>query len=386
MKVSREILELVPYKPGKPIKETQREYGLENVHKLASNENPLGISPKVKAALAQVLEASVKGEEGGLHRYPDPSFYELIGTASRIWGVPRENISVGNGSNEIIDLLIRIYCEPGDAILTFDAAFVAYAVCAKAARAKVLTLAYGPDFQMDLESMAIALRERKEKERIRLVFLPNPNNPTGVLIPPAAVEKFLAEFGHDPDLLIVFDEAYSEFVRDPDYRSALDYFKTTPSRFSSVVVIRTLSKAYGLAGLRVGLLVAPLSVIDLFNRVRNPFNVNELAQVAAVAALQDKQFVQQSVELTWRGLDYFEKELEKMGLQTIKSQANFILFDTRRDVAKINELLLRRGVILRPVLNYGLKTHLRMSVGTERENQAAIAALKEILTEVPEQA
>lgn len=372
MKVSPEILSLVPYKPGKPIKETQREYGLSEVFKLASNENPLGISPKVKEALVNAL--------GELHRYPDPSFFELISLVSEQWGVPREKLSVGNGSNEIIDLLIRIYCAPGEAILTFDAAFVAYAVCAQAARVKNVVVPYEPDFRMDLQRLARTLRERREADRIRLVFLPNPNNPTGVYIPADEVHAFLKEFGNDPELLIVFDEAYTEFVRAKDYRSALDEMR----EFRSVVVIRTLSKAYALAGLRVGILAAPAEVIDLYNRVRNPFNVNELAQVAAVAALQDQAFVRKTVELTWQGLDYFAKELEKLGVPAVPSQANFVLFDTRRDVKALNEALLKKGVILRPVLNYGLKTHLRMSVGTETENRAAIRALGEILPTIPE--
>lgn len=372
MKVSPEIMNLVPYKPGKPIKETQREYGLDQVFKLASNENPLGISPKVKEALV--------GAMGELHRYPDPSFYELITLVSELWKVPREKLSVGNGSNEIIDLLIRIYCAPGESILTFDAAFVAYAVCAQAARVRNIVVPYENDFRMDLGRMAKVLRERKESDRIRLVFLPNPNNPTGVYIPAPEVTAFLKEFGNDPDLLIIFDEAYTEFVRATDYRSALEDMKD----FKSVVVIRTLSKAYALAGLRVGILAAPVEVIDLYNRVRNPFNVNELAQVAAIAALQDRAFVRKTVELTWQGLDYFAKELEKLGVPPVPSQANFVLFDTRRDVKALNEALLKKGVILRPVLNYGLKTHLRMSVGTEGENRAAIAALAQVLPTIPE--
>lgn len=372
MKVSSEILNLVPYKTGKPIKETQREYGLQQVYKLASNENPLGISPAVKAALISAMD--------DLHRYPDPSCYELIQTVSSVWSVPKENISVGNGSNEIIDLLIRIYCEPGDAVLTFDAAFVAYSVCAQAARVKPLTVPYESDFRMDLGKMAQVLRERKTKDRIRLVFLPNPNNPTGVYIPETEVRAFLKEFGNDPELMIVFDEAYTEFVRAKDCPAALDLMR----EFQSVVVVRTLSKAYALAGLRVGILVARPAVIDLFNRVRNPFNVNELAQVAAVAALRDQDFVRKTVEMTWQGLDYFQKELEKLKVAVVPSQANFVLFDTHRDVAQLNEALLKRGVILRPVGNYGLKTHLRMSVGTPEENQAAIRALQEVLPLIPE--
>lgn len=372
MKVSTEILNLVPYKTGKPISEVQREYGLKEVYKLASNENPMGISPAVLTAL--------QGALGGLHRYPDPAFYDLLSVVSGLWKMPREQLSVGNGSNEIIDLLIRIYCAPGEAIITYDAAFVAYAVCAQAARVKNIVVPYEAGFRMDLQRLAKVLRERKESDKIRLVFLPNPNNPTGVYIPAVEVDAFLKEFGNDPDLLIVFDEAYTEFVRAADHRSALDEMK----EFKSTVVVRTLSKAYALAGLRVGILAAPIEVVDLYNRVRNPFNVNELAQVAAVAALQDQAFVRKTVEMTWQGLDYFAKELEKLKVPPVPSQANFVLFDTRRDAKLVNEALLQRGVILRPVLNYGLKTHLRMSVGTMIENQAAIHALAEVLPGIAE--
>lgn len=373
MKVSAEILNLVPYKPGKPIAETQREYGLKEVYKLASNENPLGISPNVKEAIRLHTE--------NLARYPDPSCFELTQTVSKLWNFPQNNIAVGNGSNEIIDLLIRIYCEPGDSILTFDAAFVAYAVCAQAARARTLTIPYEAGFSMDLKKMAAYLRANLEKEKIRIVFLPNPNNPTGVYIPHGEISEFLEEFGNNPDLLVVFDEAYTEFVRAKDYRTAMDDVRA----YKNVISIRTLSKAYGLAGLRVGLLLAHNEVIDLYNRVRNPFNVNELAQVAAVAALQDHEFVRKTVELTWQGLDYLTAELQNMGLEVTPSQANFVLVDLKdslkgRTIPEINEALLRKGVILRPVLNYGLKTHLRISVGLPTENKFAVAALKEVLS------
>lgn len=367
MRVSPEIMSLVPYKPGKPISETQREYGLTKVYKLASNENPLGISPRVKEAISKHTD--------DLFRYPDPSCFELTKVVSKLWNFPQAQIAVGNGSNEIIDLLIRIYCEPGDAVLSFDHSFVAYTVCAQAARARSLTVPVGPRFEMDLQKMALYLRENRKDEKIRIVFLPNPNNPTGVYIPAAEVQKFLQEFGNDPELLIVFDEAYNEFVRATDYRAAIDDVRA----YKNVIAVRTLSKAYGLAGLRVGLLLASPDVIDLYNRVRNPFNVNELAQVAAVAALQDGEFVKKSVELTWQGLDYLSAELQNLGLDVIPSQGNFVLVDLKRSIPEVNEALLRRGVILRPVMNYGLKTYMRISVGLPEENQFAIKALKEVL-------
>lgn len=367
MKVSPEIESLVPYVAGKPIGETQKQYGLTEVVKLASNENPLGISPKVKQAMMTALEE--------IHRYPDAGFVDLLKTIEQVWKVPMRQLTVGNGSNELIDLLIRVFCEPGDAILSFQYSFVAYGICAQAARVKNLTIPVGPNFEMDLEKMAEKLRARKD--RIKMVFLANPNNPTGVYIPFSKVKKFLDEFGNDPDLLIVFDEAYAEFVREKDSAPMLQHFQ----QWQNVAVVRTLSKAYGLAGLRVGILAGPSSVVDFLNRVRNPFNVNHLAQAAAIAALQDSAFVQKVVQLTWEGLDYLGKELEKMGLKVITSNANFILFDSGRDVRKLNEQLLSRGVILRPVLNYGLPGYLRISCGTMDENRKAVKVLKEILAD-----
>lgn len=367
MKVSREILQLVPYTPGKPISETQREFGLKTVHKLASNENAFGYSPKVRQALMEAMER--------LNRYPDPACYDLVGTISQLWPVPRSMVAVGNGSNEIIDILIRIFCEPGDAILSFAGSFIAYNICARAARARPLIVPHEEDFALRLEKMAEFLRQRKKEDRIRLVFIPNPNNPTGVYIPKAEVEAFLKEFGRDPDLLVIFDEAYTEFVRAEDNSSVLGRLK----EFPSAVVLRTLSKTYGLAGLRVGILLASEEIIGLFHRVRNPFNVNELAQVAAAAALKDQDFVKQVVQATWKGLDYLTGELKNLGMPVIPSQANFLLFDTLRDARAVNEALLRRGVILRPVLNYGYPRHLRITSGTEVENRAAIEALTAVL-------
>ncbi|MFN7453610.1 MAG: histidinol-phosphate transaminase [Pseudobdellovibrionaceae bacterium] len=370
MKVSSEILSLVPYKPGKPISEAQREYGLQSVIKLASNENPLGPSPKALSAVEKALKNQ--------HLYPDPSCYELVQLVSQKWSISTKNVAIGNGSNEIIDLLIRIFCAPGEAILTSKAAFVAYQVCAQAARVKRFFTPLKPDFTLDLEAMAQFLLENPERGQVRIVFIPNPNNPTGTYVGRDSVEQFLRKVKNVPDLLIVFDEAYNEFVRAQDYSSAQEFM----TQFPNVIVIRTFSKAYGLAGFRLGVLLAPEFVIDLFNRVRNPFNVNDLAQVAAVAALSDEDFLRRTQQVTWDGLDQIYQGLNELGLKYVPSQGNFVLFDTQRDVVQVNEALLKRGVILRPVLNYGFQTHMRMSVGTQEENQKALQALREVLKEV----
>jgi len=370
VKVSSEILSLVPYKTGKPISEAQREYGLKSVVKLASNENPLGPSPKA----IEAVEKALKNQ----NLYPDPSCYELVHLISQKWSISSKKVAIGNGSNEIIDLLIRIFCEPGEAILTSKAAFVAYQVCAQAARVQRFFTPLKLDFTLDLEAMAQFLVESPDKGRVRIVFIPNPNNPTGSYVGREAVRQFLEKVKDLPDLLIVFDEAYNEFVRAKDYSSAQDFM----TQFPNVLVIRTFSKAYGLAGFRLGVLLAPDFVVDLFNRVRNPFNVNDLAQVAARAALSDDDFLKRTQEVTWLGLDQIYQGLNDLGLKYVPSQGNFVLFDTQRDVVQVNEALLKRGVILRPVMNYGFQTHMRMSVGTHEENQKALQALLEVLKEV----
>lgn len=370
MKISPEILNLVPYKPGKPISETQREYGLKTVYKLASNENPLGPSPKALAAVRHALEHQ--------NLYPDPSHYELLQTLSKEWGFPTKQLAIGNGSDELIDLLTRIYCEPGDGVLTSAAAFNAYEVSAPANRAVIHKIPMLAGYKFDLPAIADYFLSHPEK-KIRLIFVSNPNNPTGTYVPRTEVEAFLEKLGNRDDVMIIFDEAYNEFVRAADYASAQNYIP----RYKNLIVLRTFSKIYGLAGFRLGAMIAPPEVVEVYNRVRKPFNVNDLAQVAANAALQDKEFIERSQQTCWKGLDYFYKKLEELGLPYIPSQGNFVMFDTLRDALKVNEALLRRGIILRPLLNYGFKTHLRLSVGLEHENEAAIQALSEVLKEVP---
>ncbi|MFM6929139.1 MAG: histidinol-phosphate transaminase [Bdellovibrio sp.] len=370
MKISPEILNLVPYKPGKPISETQREYGLTTVYKLASNENPLGPSPKAMDAVKKALEHQ--------NLYPDPSHYDLLHTISKEWGFPTQQLAIGNGSDELIDLLTRIFCEPKEGVLTSVAAFNAYEVSAAANRAAILKVPLAEGYRFDLKAIADYFFAHPE-QNIRLIFVSNPNNPTGTYATKPEIESFLERVGNRDDVMVVFDEAYNEFVRATDYASAQNYM----NKYSNLIVLRTFSKIYGLAGFRVGAMIAPKDVVEVYNRVRKPFNVNDLAQVAANAALQDREFLQRSQQICWKGLDYFYKKLEELGLPYIHSQGNFVMFDTLRDAVKVNEALLRRGIIMRPVLNYGFKTHMRVSVGLEHENEAAILALKEVLKEIP---
>jgi histidinol-phosphate aminotransferase len=371
VKISEALVSMTPYQPGKPISETQREYGIQEVIKLASNENPLGISPSVKEALIGALNE--------IHRYPDASCFELLSSISKKFAIPRERIGVGNGSDELIDLIVRVYCDEGDAILTSEAGFVAYSVRAAASRVRVVRSKMTKDYRFDLTAMAEILRKDRLRERIKLVFIANPNNPTGTYNTQREVENFLNEFGNHPEIMIIFDQAYDEFVRARDFISVFQYL----NKYSNLILLKTLSKSYGLAGLRVGVAFAPPEFIDIMNRVRTPFNVNELAQVAAVAALKDDDFVRRTCETTWHGLDYFYKELTRLGLPYVESQGNFVMFDTLRDVREVNESLLKRGIIMRPILNYGFKTQLRLSVGTEVENHKAIKALAEVIKEVP---
>lgn len=371
MKVSNELMNLTPYQPGKPIAETQRQYGIKDVIKLASNENPLGVSPKVKSALIQAIEST--------HRYPDASAYELLQKLSNKWQFPSSRMCIGNGSDELIDLLVRIYCEARESILTSEAAFMAYAVRAGASRVRVETVALKSDFKFDLEAMSEKLKKERESKKIRIVFIANPNNPTGTYNTRSEVDSFLKEWGNHPELLIVFDEAYNEFVRAQDFYSAKNYLDT----YNNVVLLKTLSKIYGLAGLRIGVMLAPVQTVEIANRVRTPFNVNEFAQVAAKAALDDDDFVKKTCETTWQGLEYFYKELKSLGLPYIESQGNFLMFDSLRDVRQVNESLLKRGIIMRPVLNYGFKTQLRLSVGLPDENRKAMEALRVVLQEIP---
>lgn len=300
MKVSPEIVSLIPYKPGKPISETQREYGLTKVIKLASNENPLGPSPKAVAAIKNLLQQQ--------HRYPDPSAYELLQVLSKKWNFPTDQLGLGNGSDELIDLLVRIYCEPGDGVLTSQAAFSAYEISAQANRAKVHTVPLASGYRFDLKAMGDYFFAHPEA-KIRLIFIANPNNPTGTYATQNEVAEFMSRVGNREDVLVVFDEAYNEFVRAKDYANADEFMR----KYNNVVALRTFSKIYGLAGLRLGAMVAPKEVIEVFNRVRKPFNVNDLAQVAAVAALQDQEFIAASQQIVWKGLDYFYEKLQKMG-------------------------------------------------------------------------
>ncbi len=349
--------------PGKPISETKREFGLDHVYKLASNESPLPPSEKVLHAVAAALKE--------IHRYPDGAAFEMRKAVSNYYSVPTDNLIFGNGSDELVDILVQVYCKPGDSILTSQGAFSAYFISATSVRVKTNFTELTADLRFDLRAMAHVL---ETDPTVKIVFLPNPNNPTGTYFSKNEFEEFMKVAGRK-DVFVVLDEAYVEFVRAADYPVGMDYQK----RFPNILLLRTMSKVFGLAGLRVGLLIAPPEVCDMMNRVRKPFNVNSLAQVAVVEALKDKEHLEQLKKITWDGLDYYYRELDRLGLRYWKSQANFVLFDCGRDAGEVFHQLIKEGVILRPVKNYGMPNYLRMSVGLPEENAAAIRAIERVL-------
>lgn len=363
MKAHPEIQSLTPYQPGKPISETKRELGLTHVYKLASNENPLGPSPAVKRAIQTALEE--------VHRYPDGACFEMRKAVSAYYNVPENWLMFGNGSDEIVDILVQIYCKPGDSILTSEAAFSAYQISATSVRVKTQHTKLTSDLRFDLKAMAALL---DSDSTIKMVFLPNPNNPTGTYFTAKEFDDFMSVAGKK-DIFVVLDEAYLEFVRAKDYPNGRDYQKKYPN----ILLVRTMSKVFGLAALRVGVLIAPPEVCDVYNRVRKPFNINSLAQAAVVAALGDKDYIEKVKRVTWEGLDYYYRELDKLGLKYWPSQGNFVLFDTGRDGGEVFNALLKEGVILRPLKPYGMPAYLRMSVGLPEENEAAIRAIKKVL-------
>jgi histidinol-phosphate aminotransferase len=363
MRVPSSIQNLTPYQPGKPISETKRELGLNHVYKLASNESPLGPSEKVRQAVISAIEE--------IHRYPDGSCFEMRQALARHFGVPPDWLIFGNGSDELVDILVQIYCDRDEYILTSEGAFSAYEISAKSVQTGVIHAPLGPELRLDLGAMG---RELERNSKIRFVFLPNPNNPTGTYFTDSDFSSFM-EVASTKDVFVVLDEAYLEFVRAKDYPDSQAYQK----KYANILLLRTMSKVYGLAALRVGVLIAPPQVNDILNRVRKPFNINSLAQAAVVAAVQDRDHLEKVRRLTWDGLDYYYAELTKLGLRYWPSQANFVLFDCGREAGEVYQALLRQGVILRPLKPYNMPNYLRMSVGLPEENEAAIRALRKVL-------
>lgn len=357
-KVPAYIRSLIPYAPGKPIEEVEREYGIAGSVKLASNENPLGPSPKAVKALRDRIDE--------LHRYPDGDcFYLKRGLAKKL-SISPERLIFGNGSNELIELAVRTFMRPGDEAVMARQAFVVYRLVVQAAGGGSIVVPLR-DFTHDLEAMADAITPGT-----RIVFLANPNNPTGTIFRRKAWERFLQRVG--PDLLVIVDEAYFEYVSDPDYPDSLAYHE----KGKHVLTLRTFSKLYGLAGLRIGYGVGSEEMVDLMHRVRQPFNVNAAAQWAALAALADRGHVDRTLAVNREGMEYLERELGRLGLERVPSQANFILVRVG-DGQAVFEKLLPRGVIVRPMGAYEFPEHVRVTIGTMEENRKLIEELEAIL-------
>jgi histidinol-phosphate aminotransferase len=357
--IQPQIQTIKPYVPGKPVSELQRELGLTHVTKLASNENPLGASEKVLAAMEIALK--------DIGRYPDGNGFYLRSALAAFNQVALNQVSIGNGSNELLELVGRVFAGPGDEIVYSQYGFAVYPITAQIVGATGIEVA-ACNYGHDLAAMAKAVTDRT-----KLIYVANPNNPTGTCFGRDEWEAFIQSI--PSHVMVVLDEAYLEYVDQVDYPSGLDYI----AHYPNLILSRTFSKAYGLASLRVGYMLASEEITSYINRLRAPFNVNHYAQVAAVAALHDQQFVQQSVELNRQGKKQMIKALEDAGLDFIPSQGNFICVKFGLDAAEINQHFLQQGVILRPVANYGLTEFLRVSIGTHQENQHFIEALSKVL-------
>lgn len=353
------VQELQPYQPGKPIEELERELGIENSIKLASNENPLGPSAiALDAARAALAEMTL---------YPDAMGFRLKKRLAQAYGIESAQLTLGNGSNDLLELITRVFVNSGDKVIYSQHAFIVYALVSCAVGARVTEVA-ARDFGHDLKAMAAAATPDT-----KLIFLANPNNPTGTAFTLDELREFMAAVSDST--LVVLDEAYTEYVEDDRLPDGLQLV----GEYSNFIVTRTFSKAWGLAGLRVGFAAASEEITDLLNRARQPFNVNLPALMAAEAVLDDQEYLQRSVAVNREGLELLYAGLEKLGIEYIPSFGNFVAVDFKQNAMPIYNALLQKGVIVRPVGIYQMPNHLRVSVGTLAENQRFLDALTEVL-------
>jgi len=359
LKISDAILSIAPYVPGKPMAALERELGIVNAIKLASNENPIGPSPLALDALQGVLKE--------INRYPDGGGYDLVRKLSQTFGVPPEKIVIGAGSDDIIGMLTRALLLPGDQAIMPKPSFLMYDIMVRSSSAEPV---YVPlkNLALDLGEMAARVNSQT-----RMIFLTNPNNPTGSFIAKSDFERFLARIPEN--VVVVVDEAYIEFVRDLDCAQGIDYVQDE----RPVVVLRTFSKAYGLAGMRVGYGIMPEPIAMLLHRVRQPFNVNTPAQAAAAAALEDDDFLEQSLNVVHEGIDFISRRLDSLHIRYFPTQANFMLIDVEKSADDIYNRLLHKGVIVRSMTAYGFPQYLRVSVGLPNENRQFVDALQDVL-------
>jgi len=355
--VPEEVSSLTPYPPGKPIEELERELGISGSIKLASNENPLGPSKKAVTAIKKALK--------NLNRYPDGSCFYLKERLKEFLGVTSDMLVIGNGSNEIIELLIRTFLRKGDEAIFGEPSFAVYPLATQAAGVKPVGVPL-KDFTIDLTGMA-----ERITDRTKIIFIANPNNPTGTIVKDAELKNFMDRVPEG--VIVCIDEAYREFVGSPEFPDSMRYVREG----RTVIVLRTFSKIYGLAGLRVGYGIAHPTMIDYLNRVRQPFNVNSLAQVAATAALDDTGHVEKVKKNNARSLKYLFRELKKLKYRCVPTEANFFLIRAGDGDAYYNALL-KEGVIVRPMKSYGMDEYIRVTVGTLKENRRFIETLKRV--------
>jgi histidinol-phosphate aminotransferase len=353
------ILGIAPYEPGKPVEELERELGIPDAIKLASNENPLPPSDRVQQAIIAAL--------GHLNRYPDGSGFYLRQAIAKKHGFTPDQILLGNGSNDLIELVVRAFMRAGDEAVVPHPSFVVYPMIVQAIGG-IRVMVMLRDYRLDLEAMARAITPHT-----KIVFIANPNNPTATMVTADEVEHFMARVPERT--IVVFDEAYIEFAMGADFPDALSYVR----QGRKVVVLRTFSKAASLAGLRVGYAVGDADAVALINRIRQPFNVNALAQVAALAALDDDNHVLECVRMNEAGKAYLYEEFRSLGVKYVPSRANFILVDVGRSAADIYQKLLHEGVIVRPLTPFGMETALRITVGTPDENRRLVKGLRAVL-------
>lgn len=357
--VKERILSVEPYRPGKPIDEVKRELGLKNVIKLASNETPYGPSPKVRQAIISAVK--------DVNRYPDGGCFYLRQALVKRHKVTPDQIIFGNGSDEVIILALRAFVEEGDEVIIAKPSFLIYEIGAKIAGATIKSVPL-KNFHYDLDGMA-----REVTDRTKIIFVGNPDNPAGTYIPTDQLVRFLEKIRKD--IIVFVDQAYFEYVLAKDYPDGIDLLKT----HRNVITARTFSKMYGLAGLRIGYAVADPEVIDILNRLREPFNVNSIAQAAALACLKDQAYYRRTAKNIEKQRKYLYTEVRNLGLQIKESVTNFILIDVGQKSQPVSDALLKQGVIVRDMSFWGLNNFIRVTIGTEKENKIFIKALSRTL-------
>ena len=359
VKIPEYIQSIEPYKPGKPVEELAREYGIQHAIKLASNENPLGPSPMAVQAISLALS--------NLHRYPDGRGHDLTGKLSCRLGFSPDHFVLGNGSDDLIGMLTRALLQPGDEAIIPKPSFLMYEIDVRSAGAIPV--------HVPLRSLAICAKDILERvtSRTRMIFICNPNNPTGTVMSHNDFKSFIEAL--PLGIVVVVDEAYMEFVRDPDCVNSMEFIHGD----RPVVALRTFSKAYGLAGLRIGYGIMAPELAGILHRIRQPFNASLLAQVGAIAALEDEAFLNKTIQAVHEGLNYLYVELDRIGIRYFPTQANFFLIDAGRNADMVFENMLRKGVIVRSMSSYGYPEYIRVNTGLPEENKRLIQALEQVL-------